>query len=203
MTKIVFCSLLSAQFCLLSSSVVSSVYGCLQCSIDLRWPVESEEWVSDCGDAVGSIPLSLCFTFCRWNFTSLWMSSSFGSCHGFNRNGVVCNGRGSTCIYLCTYQVWAVHCLNFVPVANLDVGMYLSAFLWINCQNLYSYMNIISYRIVLYPWWTRIERASEFCAVWRRWNEHFILSNYFVMCRPKAFRYCSCRILEYKKQSHL
>jgi len=49
----------------LSSSVVSSVYGCLQCSIDLRWPVESAVRWSDCGDAVGSIPLALCFTFCR------------------------------------------------------------------------------------------------------------------------------------------
>lgn len=138
--------------------MVSSVYGCLQCSIDLRWPVESEEWVSDCGDAVGSIPLSLCFTFCRWNFTSLWMTSSSGRCCSFNWGDAVCIRRGSSRAVDRRYLLRRFEQFKLfefvVAVANLDVGIRpeaLHSFSLPKTLQLYEYeyeYNIVSYRIV-------------------------------------------------------
>ena len=143
-------------------------------------------------DSIGCI-----LYFSPWNLTSLRRASSSGRCCSFNGDGAVCSGwessrRNNRCT--CCAGLSSSNCLNFVAVANLDVGIRYIPF---HCQKHYSYMNVI----ISYRWWTRIERASEFGAVWvcKECEEdgmNISSWNYFVVC---AFRCCSCRILVYKK----
>ena len=115
------------------------------------------------GDAVGSIPLALCFTFRR----------ETSPAHGWLLLLVVATVLietvllyvmdGGRPVYMMYQQVWAVHCLNFVPcrefrcwyvsirpkaLHSFELIAKTSTVIWI-IYNIVSY-RIVSYRIVSY-----------------------------------------------------
>ena len=83
------------------------------------------------------------------------MTSSSGRCCSFNGDGAVCSGWESSRRNVCTCcaGLSSSNCLNFVAVANLDVGIRPKALHSSSLPKtlqLYEYYNILSYRIVSY-----------------------------------------------------